>query len=275
MKHYTKHMLISPLDRTLPIFVETIGWNEWQEEFIRPVGYHCYHWLHTTHGEGQFEYSGKTINLTPNRGILLKPGTPHRYRTISHPWSTYYVTFNGDLAPLIISSLGLATSTLISWEMDSPLSTLHKTSHELADQEFDLNGMLGSVFIYRFLMDLKRYGEIDNQRSISQYAARLTPIFQYLNENYSNPAIGLAQLAELAGVSSQRLNYIFRKATGMSPYQYIIRIRIQKAKELLINKDRLTVKQIAAMVGFTDDSHFVSTFRKIATVTPETYRNIN
>lgn len=61
----------------------------------------------------------------------------------------------------------------------------------------------------------------------------------------------------------------------MSPYQYIIRIRIQKAKELLIDKDRLTVKQIAAMVGFTDDSHFVSTFRKIETVTPETYRNIN
>ncbi len=275
MEHYTKQMLISPLDRTLPLYIERLGWNEWQDAFVRPDGYWCYHWLHTTHGEGEFEYAGQTIRLAPNQGILMEPGTPHRYRTTSHPWSTYYVTFHGNLAPMILSSLGVTASAWIRWESDSPLAVLHETSREWADPHFDFNGMEGSLFLYRFLMDLKRYGIVDRQRSISQYTARLTPIFQYLNENYANPAIGLAQLTEVAGVSSQRLNEIFRKATGTSPYQYMIRLRIQKAKELLIQKDRLTVKEIAARVGFTNDSHFVSTFRKSESVTPETYRNLH
>lgn len=144
------------MDRTLPVFIETLGWNEWQEEFNRPQGFHCYHWLQTTVGEGFFECAGKTHTLTPNQGILLPPGVPHRYVTLKHPWSTWYITFNGNLAPFIVSSLGLVTSAVISWEPHSPLVHLHKRSQIFARRNSDFNGMDGSAFVYRFLMDLKK-----------------------------------------------------------------------------------------------------------------------
>ncbi|WP_338554274.1 AraC family transcriptional regulator [Paenibacillus sp. KS-LC4] len=275
MQHYMKQMLVTALDRTLPIFVETMGWNEWQDEFVRPQGYHCYHWLQTTEGEGEFEISGKILSLAPNQGILLPPNAPHRYVTQTHPWSTWYITFNGNLVPFIVSSLGLATSTVISWESSSRLSTMHKRSRHLAKQGFDFNGLDGSAFVYRFLMDLKRYGQVDNQRSFSQHTVRIKPFIRFLEENYSNPAIGLLQLAEYAGISSQRLNYLFRATTGMSPYQYLIHLRIQKAKEYLINDKKLTVKAVASLVGFLDASHFVSTFRKIESITPQRFRDLN
>lgn len=275
MQHYMKQMLVSALDRTLPIFIELMGWNEWQDEFIRPEGYHCYHWLQTTGGAGRFECANKTITLAPNQGILLPPHVPHRYVTLSHPWSTWYITFDGNLASFIVSSLALATSTVISWESDSPLSSMHTRSQHLAKSNLDFTGMDGSKFIYRFLIDLKQYGQVDNQRSLAQHIVRLAPIFRLLDENYSNPAIGLNEIAEYAGVSSQRLNYLFRMATGMSPYKYLIHLRIKKAKELLINEQSHTVKVIGSMVGFLDTSHFVSTFRKLEAITPERYRDLN
>lgn len=272
MQHYMKQMLITAMDRTLPIFIEMMGWNEWQDEFIRPKGYHCYHWLQTTGGEGSFECSGRTITLSPNQGILLPPNVPHRYVTLSHPWSTWYVTFNGSHAPFIVSSLGLATSTVIRWEQNSPLATLHQRSQKPASQNFDFDGMDGSEFIYRFLINLKRYGQVDNQRSLSQHNNRLMPLYRFLDENYSNPTLELTDMADYAGISSQQLNYLFRTTTGMSPYQYLIHLRIQKAKEFLINEESLTIKAIASMVGFWDTSHFVSTFRKLETIPPGMYR---
>ncbi|ULO05256.1 helix-turn-helix transcriptional regulator [Paenibacillus sp. 19GGS1-52] len=270
-----KQMFVTALDRSLPIFIETMGWNERQDEFNRPQGYHCYHWLQTTEGEGQFEISDKIVTLAPNQGILLQPNASHSYVAQSNPWSTWYITFNGNLAPFIVSSLGLATSTVISWEPSSRLSTLHKSSENLARPSFDFNGMDGSAFVYRFLMDLKRYGQVDNQRSFSQHTERLMPLIRFLEENYSNPAFGLTQLAEYAGISSQRLNYLFRMTTGMSPYQYLIHLRIQKSKEYLINEKKLTVKAIASLVGFLDSSHFVYTFRKIESKTPQSFRDLN
>jgi AraC family transcriptional regulator, arabinose operon regulatory protein len=268
-------MLVTALDRTLPIYIETIGWNEWQEQLNRPDGHHCFHWLQTTGGEGWFECGGRKVSLSPNQGILVQPGVPNRYATVSHPWSTWYLTFNGNLASLIVSSLGLATSTVISWDSYSPLATVHEHSQTFANQNTAFSGLDGSAFVYQFLIDLKRYGEVEKQRSLSQHTTRLSPIIRYLEENYSNPAIGLAELAEQSGVSPQRLNALFRTTTGLSPYQYLIHLRIQKAKELLINEESFTVKKIATLVGFLDDSHFVYTFRKLENITPERYRELN
>ncbi|MBB6734761.1 AraC family transcriptional regulator [Cohnella zeiphila] len=270
-----KQMFVTALDRTLPIFIELMGWNEWQEEFNRPEGYHCYHWLHTTGGKGLFECSGKTMTLSQNQGVLLPPHVPHRYVTLTHPWSTWYVTFNGNYASFIVSSLGLATSTVIQWEPDSPLSSLHKKSRNMAMRNLDFNGLDGSAFVYRFLVNLKRHGQVDNQRSLSQHNVRLMPLFRFLDENYSDPNLGLAHMAAYAGVSSQQLNYLFRTTTGMSPYQYLIHLRILKAKEMLINEEKLTIKSIGALAGFLDTSHFVSSFRKLENMTPGQYRNLH
>ena len=270
-----KQMLVTNLDRTLPLYVELTGYNEWQEEFDRPGGYHCYHWLQTTGGEGRFECQGTSVTLRPNQGILLPPHVPHRYVTLTDPWSTWYITFNGHLAPMIVSSLGLATSTVISWEDDSPLSRIHYQTRSLVRRQSEFNGMDGSAFVYRFLIDLKRYGQVDKQRSYSQHSTRLIPLIRFMEDHFQNSDIGLATLSEHAGLSSQRLNYLFRATTGMSPYQYLIHLRIQKAKEHLINDKHLNIKTIASLVGFLDASHFVSTFRKYEALTPQRFRELN
>jgi AraC-like DNA-binding protein len=190
---------------------------------------------------------------------------------LTHPWSTWYITFGGSQAASIVNALHLSESAVISWEYSSPIATLHKRIRKLSNQPF--TGLDSSAILYRFLTDLKKFGHTDNQRPLSHYHERLFPLIGYLETVYHDPEIGLNHLADYMRISPQHLNHLFRSAAGMSPYQFLIHFRIQKAKELLINKESLTVKAIASQVGFLDSSHFVSTFRRLVGITPEKYRN--
>ncbi|MCY9670332.1 AraC family transcriptional regulator [Paenibacillus alginolyticus] len=274
MNHYRKQMMLTTLDRKLPLYIETFGFNLSESEFNRPDGYHCYHWLQTTAGAGELQISGKKITLSANEGILLKPHAPHFYMPLTHPWSTWYITFGGSQAHVIISALDLAESTVINWDHSSPLATIHKRIRKLANHKLVFTGLDTSATLYRFLTDIKKFGHADNKHSLSNYHEKLFPLMRFLENVYNDAAIGLSQMADHLHVSPQHLNYLFRAATGMSPYQFLIHLRIQKAKELLINKENLTVKVVASQVGFLDSSHFVSTFRKLEGITPEQYRNL-
>jgi AraC family transcriptional regulator of arabinose operon len=213
------------------------------------------------------------MTLSDNEGILLKPNVPHSYTPLTQPWSTWYITFGGSQANAIIDALELAESTVISWDQTSPLATIHKRMRKLANQQLVFSGLDISATLYRFLTDIKKFGHADNKRSLSHYHNRLQPLIQYLETVYGDAAIGLNQMADHMNVSPQHLNHLFRAATGMSPYQFLIHMRIQKAKELLINNTNLTVKAAASQVGFLDSSHFVSTFRRLERVTPEQFRS--
>lgn len=81
-------------------------------------------------------------------------------------------------------------------------------------------------------------------------------------------------LCELAGetrLSVSRLCHLFKSQTGFGPAQYLKSLRIQLGKELLENSE-LSVKEIAARVGYADPSRFVEDFRKIYELPPMRYR---
>ncbi|MEX1028902.1 MAG: AraC family transcriptional regulator [Paenibacillaceae bacterium] len=274
MDHYRKRMMLTALDKKLPLYIETFGWNFTESEFDRPDGYHCYHWIHTTAGAGEFRFSGRKITLSANEGILIKPHVPHFYTPLTHPWSTWYITFGGSQVNSILSALDLAESTVINWDQSSPLAAIHKRIRKLVERQFGFSGLDSSATLYRFLTDIKKFGHADNKRSLSHYHEKLLPLMRYLEDVYNDAAIGLDQMAEQMHVSPQHLNHLFRAATGMSPYQFLIHLRMQKAKELLINEDSLTVKVVASEVGFLDSSHFVSTFRRLEGMTPEQFRKL-
>ena len=58
----------------------------------------------------------------------------------------------------------------------------------------------------------------------------------------------------------------------MTPHQYIVQLRMERAKTLLSDSD-LPLAEVAAQVGFADQSHFSSTFRRTTAMTPRSYRN--
>ena len=81
----------------------------------------------------------------------------------------------------------------------------------------------------------------------------------------------LARLAEQAGMSEFHFNRLFKRATGVPPSQYQIRLRLDTARRLLRETDR-SVITIANDVGYTNPSHFARLFRKDTGLSPSDYR---
>jgi YesN/AraC family two-component response regulator len=109
---------------------------------------------------------------------------------------------------------------------------------------------------------------------LSQPTSRLVKFaLVYLYQNYSHN-LSRKELAEQVGVSENYLSQIFRQELGISPWECLSRLRIQKAKEMLISGED-TITQVATRVGFNDSAYFSRVFHKMTGCSPQEYRQQN
>ena len=100
---------------------------------------------------------------------------------------------------------------------------------------------------------------------------KLRRVMAYVDARIGGP-ISLDDLASVAGVSRFHFHRQFRKSVGVTPHEYVLRARIERAKGLLTASD-LTVGEVSGVVGFADQSHFSNIFRKLTAMTPRSFRN--
>ena len=85
--------------------------------------------------------------------------------------------------------------------------------------------------------------------------------------------ISLAAIANELAFSPFHLAHVFKQTTGLSLHQYVLQQRMARAKALL-SLSRLSLVQIAAELGFANQSHFGTVFKKCTGATPKGYRNL-
>lgn len=101
-------------------------------------------------------------------------------------------------------------------------------------------------------------------------AARIQTVIDFMSANLHR-AITLPELAEIVHLSTSRFSDIFKIQTGLSPIAYLIKLRIEKAHELLITRFE-SIKEIMAMVGYSDRANFLRHFRRYFEFAPSEYR---
>jgi AraC family transcriptional regulator len=101
-------------------------------------------------------------------------------------------------------------------------------------------------------------------------ARKLRRVIDFIAANYDHE-VKLAELAQVAGMSSFHFAREFKKSTGITPHQYLIKYRIETAKSLLARED-LPLTEVGLRSGFSHQSHFTRLFRKITGTTPHSYR---
>lgn len=99
----------------------------------------------------------------------------------------------------------------------------------------------------------------------------LANALQYIHTHFAQK-ITLEQLADLEHISKSYLSRRFKKHTGMTVITYINQLRIQTAKQLLINSTE-SVKEIAYQVGFESTKYFFSTFKALVGESPSSFRS--
>lgn len=101
-------------------------------------------------------------------------------------------------------------------------------------------------------------------------AQRLRKVMAFVAENYSQD-IRLSQLAEVAGMSSFHFAREFKRTTGTTPHQYLIKFRVERAKALLVGGE-MPLIEVGLQSGFSHQSHFTRLFRRLTGTTPQSYR---
>lgn len=120
------------------------------------------------------------------------------------------------------------------------------------------------AFLYNLLTDLSL--ELRKEISIPK---RFAPIYKgivYIENNYSSD-LSVPMLAELCHVSEATFRRLFKQYTGKSPWEYILDLRIAKAR-LYLNSGMVTVSQAAELVGFDDPAYFSRLFKKKTGTSP-------
>jgi AraC-like DNA-binding protein len=259
----------------LPLQLETIGFNPDQETLDRPDGYPYFHWLHTIYGEGELQANGQTWRMTERSGVLLAPGTPHRYEARNGIWQTGYITFHGSMAASFVPSFGWSGAEHFQWEAGNDrISNQLNDMLTFAETGSDPSGWQSSAELYQFLTLLRTDARTDNRPSMSKRLEQNQVLLEWLEKEFASPEIGLSDMAAQLGIGERQLNERFRELFGQTAYSYLIQLRIRKAKEWLPSRPDWTVRRIGEAVGFRDASHFVSTFRQKEGMTPETYRKL-
>jgi AraC family transcriptional regulator of arabinose operon len=269
-----RYILTPSNELALPLFIESIGFNQDQEAIERNNGYNFYHWIQTVEGEGTIAFDNKTFPLKPGSGVLLRPNLAHRYEAVSEPWQTLYLTFGGSVASDILTSLHIQESDYYRWEQDTPFSTLLRDMLDRTERESDRFGLNASADMYRFVLTLQKFGQLHRNKAIARNLEKLRPLIEWLDARYPDPELGLGSMSAFLGVSNSGINQLFRETFGQTPYAYLLHQRLRKAKELLLNRPGLSVKLIAGEVGFRDASHFIATFRKSFGLSPEQFRKL-
>jgi AraC family transcriptional regulator len=99
---------------------------------------------------------------------------------------------------------------------------------------------------------------------------RLAQVVDYI-ENNLNEQLSLVALARIAQMSSFHFSRQFRSSTGLTPHQYVMQRRIDRARQQL-RDPRLSIADVAFACGFATQAHLTSVFRTLVGFTPKAYR---
>lgn len=94
----------------------------------------------------------------------------------------------------------------------------------------------------------------------------------YIDEHYKE-GVKLQEVAEYVGLTPTYLSTLFKKQVGKSLVEYLTHVRIQNAKQLLVDRNR-NISDIADEVGFVDEKYFIKRFKRVTGLTPNEYRKL-
>lgn len=150
----------------------------------------------------------------------------------------------------------LIQALLVEAEMGGPNGRLYADT---------LSTALAAHFVNHYSID----SPIDFSHLHAIERQRLGRVLEYI-EAYLTQDMSLSELALEAGLSKFHFSRLFKNAIGLSPHQYVLKRRIERAIPVL-KQGKLTIAQVASQFGFADQSHFTHIFKQVKGVTPKLF----
>ncbi|HAX72454.1 MAG TPA: AraC family transcriptional regulator [Firmicutes bacterium] len=223
-------------------------------------------------GEGTYEANGNVYHLKKNQGFLITPDTVTYYEADKqNPWHYIWIGFNGVKAATYLEQANLNEDQLVfqfedgSDIQDYVFKMLELNSSSISN-ELERQGLL-----YLFMSKLT--SQQNNQQSHTGYKATesyLEKAIAFIQNNYTN-TIKITDVANYIGVNRSYLTHLFKQKLDMSPQEFLVSYRIDKACHLL-QYTNLAISDISRSVGYSDPLAFSRIFKKVKSVSPKHFR---
>jgi AraC family transcriptional regulator len=155
----------------------------------------------------------------------------------------------------VISSVGLAL--LAELESEGLSGRLYAES-------------LANVLAVHLLRHYTASGESAQKFTGGLSGGKLRRVMAFIADDYESD-VSLADLAGVAGMSTFHFAREFKRATGTTPHQYLIKFRVERAKALLSGSE-MPLVEVSSRSGFSHQSHFTRLFHRLTGTTPQSYR---
>jgi AraC-like DNA-binding protein len=96
---------------------------------------------------------------------------------------------------------------------------------------------------------------------------------EYIENHYDDVTFSRDDLAHVLNISPAYVSRIFLRELGISPWDYLTRVRMEHARTLLLAPESRSVTEIALRVGYTDPAYFSRTFRRYTGRSPQAFRH--
>lgn len=236
---------------------------------IRPAGCAQAVVIMCVEGAGWCDLDGVRHPVHADQVLIIPPHVAHRYFAHpTRPWTIWWLHVTGADVADLLAAVGLTT--------DSPTGTMldifgivdlaeRVCDHLAADETAaSLTAASGAAWHLLALLAAEREGRSSGVREPVQR------VQEYLRAHLSSTP-SVPALAKLAGFSTSHFSARFRAATGFSVTEYVKRLRMARARQLLITSEH-SIAEIAADVGYQDPFYFSRQFHAVNGVSPRTFR---
>ena len=266
------------IPNTVPVVIQShkyylriMGYEEVGSSYYMETEYHNFYMLnYTVAGEANLLFNNATYHLKKGDLVLL-----HKYpRCVLTPlneqnfdWKIMFMHINGNDIKDMFNEIRQKDIVILH---DFPLEKLsapfEKIREELRNPSDGQENRISS-YIHNLLLDIRDVAFKD-QRDI---APPLKYILDYIHDNYLKP-IMFDDVAKHTFISKSHINSLFIQYLVITPMQYVMSLRIQKAQEMLCTTN-LTIKKIATLCGFKDDRSMIYVFKTHCDTTPQQLRS--
>lgn len=201
------------------------------------------------HGKVKFVAEDTEMIADSRHPLYIPTGSCHKNICIE----------DADLLFFNFSEQSPSALTRISPVEENVLMGIYNEIVMLRDLPAPQNAALILSFLYRL-------AGLCMKKNVSENSSLLTPALEYISLYFGDPALNSELLAEKCHISKIYLHKLFVEEIGMPPFQYITRVRMERARLLLLNK--CSVGQVAKQVGYGDIYAFSRAFKRYFHVTP-------
>lgn len=264
------------VDNTTPFLVTAVGHyivnKSYRVPTNRRLGRGDYQLLYIADGSGVFKLNGEKRMIGKGHMFLFRPGQEQIYDLFKkdNP-ETYWVHFTGYDVERILDEYNMPKQTVTYIGSSADYSWYFRQMiFELRERRQNYAEMLEHIMFQLFIV-IGRNSNVNTSLKF-QVANEIEKSIHYFESNYDTD-INIEEYTKQHFIKPCWFIRNFKNTTGKTPMQYIISLRIDKSKELLLTTES-NVSQISGMVGYDNPLYFSRIFKKHTGMSPLEYRKL-